>query len=419
LQKTALSIAASIALLAILASPALALPTASFTVNPAPPVSGVSATYTSTSTADPLFEVAEVDWDFDNDGDFEVKDTTAPFTAAHTYANAGTKTFQMKVIDNNALAPAVTTAPKTVTVVTRRPTADFDFNPASPFVGDDVLFASDASDPDGDALKYSWDFGDDSPRSTAHDPVHQFTSAGTKTVTLTVTDPFDASYTVSHEVDVRGVLVPGNSLPIARFAFSPRTAQVGDSVEFISSSFDAEGELKEQTWDLDGDGEFDDARGDDVLYTFTSSGVKTVRLRATDSAGASAVSQRQLTVKPVPTPPPGFLRPEPKVRLNGLIFTEGTRIQILGVRAPRGALVTVRCKGKSCPVKERRKRIKKGPVRFRTFERFMRGGVRLEIFVTKKGKIGDYTRYTIRRGKSPLRMDRCVTGSRLRPVKCR
>ena len=43
-----------------------------FTVDPNPAVSGVPATYTSTSTAEVTgFEVAggRVDWDFDNDGD--------------------------------------------------------------------------------------------------------------------------------------------------------------------------------------------------------------------------------------------------------------------------------------------------------------------------------------------------------------
>jgi hypothetical protein len=88
------------------------------------------------------------------------------------------------------------------------------------------------------------------------------------------------------------------------------------------------------------------------------------------------------------------------------------------VRAPRGALVTVRCKGKGCGAKQRRKRIKQGAVRFKTYQRFLRAGVRLEIFIAKSGKIGEYRRYTIRGGKSPKRVDRCLKGMKLRPVKC-
>ncbi len=89
------------------------------------------------------------------------------------------------------------------------------------------------------------------------------------------------------------------------------------------------------------------------------------------------------------------------MRLNGLILSTGVRVQILGVRAPRGSLVTVRCKGKSCHGKQRRKRITKGPVRFKGYEHFLGAGVKLEVFVAKRGKIGEYTRYTIRRGKFP------------------
>jgi hypothetical protein len=58
-------------------------------------------------------------------------------------------------------------------------------------------------------------------------------------------------------------------------------------------------------------------------------------------------------------------------------------------------------------------------VRFKTYERFLRAGVRLEVFVTKKGKVGDYTRWTIRRNRAPLRVDRCVSGATLKRVSCR
>jgi PKD repeat protein len=401
------------------AVPALAAPDPSFTVSPDPPVSGQSATYTSTSTTDTGFTVTKVEWDFDNDGTFDVTDDAAPWTAAHTYATAGAKTFGMRVTDNDPLLPLGTTEPQTVTVAqaNRAPTALFAFSPPSPLIGEDVLFASNASDPDGDALTHLWTFGD-GVTSPLRNPSHAFSTPGTKTVTLKVTDPSGASNTTTHQVVVQSPPVastPANKPPVANFAFGPNSPQVGSSVDFVSSAVDPDGELRSQSWDLDGDGQFDDARGDEVLYTFVTPGTHTVRLRVEDNDGAAAVHERTVTVRKAPVAKAGFLTPAPVIRLNGQLLSNGSRITILSVRAPKGTLVTVRCHGKSCPVPHRRKRVKAGSVRFKTYERFLRAGVKLEILSSKAHKIGAYTRYTIRAGKSPARTDRCLKPGRNKP----
>jgi hypothetical protein len=89
------------------------------------------------------------------------------------------------------------------------------------------------------------------------------------------------------------------------------------------------------------------------------------------------------------------------------------------VSAPKGALGTVKCKGKSCAVKQRRKRVKKsGTVRFKTYERFLKAGTKLEIIVNKPGAIGSYTSYKIRAGKFPVRVRRCTRPGQLKPVRC-
>jgi cytochrome c len=71
-----------------------------------------------------------------------------------------------------------------------------------------VQFSSDgSSDPDGDALTYLWDFGDDSPTSTAPNPAHTYTEPGSYTAQLTVTD--EAGKSASSTV----VIVVGNTRP--------------------------------------------------------------------------------------------------------------------------------------------------------------------------------------------------------------
>ncbi len=70
------------------------------------------------------------------------------------------------------------------------PVADFTFSPARPQVGETVYFdASDSFDPDGQIIKYEWDFESDGTLDAQGVRVeHIFTQAGTFTVTLIVTD---------------------------------------------------------------------------------------------------------------------------------------------------------------------------------------------------------------------------------------
>ena len=73
------------------------------------------------------------------------------------------------------------------------PTANFSMSPSS---GDAPLVVSfngnASSDPEGGALNYAWDFGDGNTGSGATTS-HTFTTPGTYTVTLTVTDPAGSS----------------------------------------------------------------------------------------------------------------------------------------------------------------------------------------------------------------------------------
>jgi probable HAF family extracellular repeat protein len=58
-----------------------------------------------------------------------------------------------------------------------------------------TLDGTGSSDPDGDALTYAWNFGDNSPLGSGANPVHEYGAWGTYTVTLTVTDAAGLSST--------------------------------------------------------------------------------------------------------------------------------------------------------------------------------------------------------------------------------
>lgn len=415
MSKFTLPVLVVLALLVIAPSALAVPPTGELTIAPAAPDrpnigEAVSFEITNVNWGGAAGTVA---WSF---GDGTPAQGTTELQTTHAYESAGLKS--VGAILTNGAGELGGVPAKAVQVNTPPVALLSGFSPVAPLPGIDVLFASDSSDPDGDPITHLWDFGDGST-SPNRNAVHGFASAGAKTVTLTVTDPYGASATDSEQVNVVVSQGPVDVPPRASFVFSPRQPDVGDPIFLVSTSTDPEDKLRSQTWDLDGDGEFDDGRGDEVLHTFTSAGRKTVRLRVEDAAGHAAETERSIEVEPAPKARPGYLRPPPSINFGGDILSNGMRVQYLSIRAPVGALITVACRGKGCPVKQRRKRIKRGAVSFKTYERFLRAGVQLEIFARKAGTIGTYRAYTIRAGKRPKRVDRCLEPNRARPTRCR
>jgi hypothetical protein len=112
------------------------------------------------------------------------------------------------------------------------------------------------------------------------------------------------------------------------------------------------------------------------------------------------------------------LTPFPVVRLRGRVFPSSVLITLLTVSAPQASRVTTYCKGPSCP----RKRVAivagRRAVRVRRFERRLRAGTVLRIYVTKPGYIGKFTRFTIVKGRPPVRVDRCARTAGSPPRNC-
>jgi sugar lactone lactonase YvrE len=71
--------------------------------------------------------------------------------------------------------------------------------PAAQFVGLPVLFGYSVSDPDGDTITYTWDFGDGSS-GTGAAPSHTYTAAGTFNPSVTASDGFGGNSIASTQV---------------------------------------------------------------------------------------------------------------------------------------------------------------------------------------------------------------------------
>ena len=112
------------------------------------------------------------------------------------------------------------------------------------------------------------------------------------------------------------------------------------------------------------------------------------------------------------------MSPFPVVRIAGTVLPEGALIDVLSVRAPRGSQIRVRCAGKGCPVGSVATTSATRLVRFRKFERRLRAGIRITVFVRQANRIGKYTRFLIRAGEPPKRVDLCLLPTRRSPGRC-
>jgi PKD repeat protein len=262
-------------------------PSASFDVSPGSPLSGETVAFTSTSSAGSLgAPISSQAWDLDNDGNFN--DATGS-EAQRSFSVPGTYTVSLQVTDD---AGAFDVATQTVTVANRLPSAGFSISPSSPSTLETVTFDSTSTDADGTIASYAWDLDNDGNFNDGNGSQAQrsFPLAGAYTVGLQVTDNDGGTTSTTRTVDV------GNQPPLASFDYTPSTPSTGDDVTLTSSSSDPDGTIASYSWDLDGDNAFGDATAAQAHVTFEIPGNHTVRLRVTDSDGASTTASQVIDV---------------------------------------------------------------------------------------------------------------------------
>ena len=174
------------------------------------------------------------------------------------------------------------------------PTAAFSLLPAVPSIGEWIRFDGSASaDSDGSISSYQWSFGDGSTPVSGPIVYHQFTSAGTYIVSLTVTDDDGASNTASQTVGMGAA----QQSPVALFTFAPVAPTVGVPVSYdASTSYDPDGIIVSYRWDLNGDGSDDAFTPTFYNAIYNSPGVAIVRLTVIDNDGLSSTSTQAVVV---------------------------------------------------------------------------------------------------------------------------
>jgi PKD repeat protein len=138
-----------------------------------------------------------------------------------------------------------------------------------------------STDPDGDPLSYSWDFGDGTPAGSGATPSHAYATTGVKTVTLTVSDGKGGS-----DTDTVLVNVGANQVPIAN-AGGPYSGRTGFPIAMVGSGSDFEGQPLTFSWNF---GDSTSGSGSAQSKTYAAPNTYTVTLTTNDGFQNSAVS---------------------------------------------------------------------------------------------------------------------------------
>jgi PKD repeat protein len=234
--------------------------------------SGLTITFSALTTASGLTYA----WDF-GDGTNGTGRTTT-----RTYASAGTKTVGLVVTDSAGLSSF---ASRDIIVVAGNvgPNASFTASPSSLGVS---VNASASTDPDGVIEDYSWNWGDGTAAGSGVTASHTYASAGTRSITLTVTDNAGATAISTRDVSV----VPSNVGPTASFV-----GNVSGKTVYLdaSASADQDGTITTYSW-VFGDGAT--ATGAITSHTYSTTGTKNVQLTVLDNAGATGSATRSFTL---------------------------------------------------------------------------------------------------------------------------
>jgi len=348
------------------------------------------------------------------------------YTAQATYAN-----FALETVTSPPVTFSVDTAPPTVTLSSPTAPSD-DTTPSFTGTATDTTAVTvqihEGSTSKGTLVSMAaaegtgtrWTSGDASPPLS----IGEYTAVAVQPSSLGnqpgTSEP--VTFTVTPAPVITPAVVPAPAAPAASFKWIPSAPHTGETVTLVSTSTDAGAPISGFAWALLGNGAF--TGGESALATsFSTPGAHVVQLRVSDAHGLSSTATETIAVT---SPPLTLMQPFPVVRIVGSDNSAGAKLSLLTVLAPVGATVRVTCRGGGCPVSSQhlvaasRAKSKAGAVliTFHRFERTLRAGTVLEVWVSNHTQIGKFTRLSIHRDQLPNRTDMCLNPGGTKPIVC-
>ena len=185
------------------------------------------------------------------------------------YSSSGTYDYYVSITDGAGYTVNSNTIDETVN---SDPTVSASSNVSSADVNYPIEFSSSPSGGTS-PYTYSWTIGG-TQVSTSQDFSYSFSSAGSYTVEVTVTDSIGETYSSSVSVTI-------NNNPSVSVSSSQNPTDVGNSVTFTASESGGTGTIS-YAWTVNGASE---GSGSTLDYSFSSSGSYTIEVTVTDSDG--------------------------------------------------------------------------------------------------------------------------------------
>jgi PKD repeat protein len=290
-----------------------------------------SNTYTAdfiNNSTDPENDSLVYDWilnEFDANSKSNLKDPS------YTYQVSGIYNVTLKATDTNLNTASVTKQVQINDVVNLAPRIlDLSYSQTS-FTPLTIKFTENSTDDDGYIEQWIWNFGDTNQEiitdNTLKNVSHIYSSPGRYVVSLTVSDnglPVGINKkTATGNMIVIVAPPPSNIPPVASFLVDNNNLPAIFTSTFTDQSTDADGKIVSWSWDLPNNQQilFDTTNYQKtVSYTFTKSGVYTIKLTVTDDKGSSNTTTLDINV--INQNPSALLSvsPNPVLSRNNVLF---------------------------------------------------------------------------------------------------